>query len=155
MDDVNVRTSTRCPYCRSDTSIERELDPELGAVSLDELETLVRNEWRRRLGPSSYEREHSRTIIRALIVYALAPGSPVREIVARQLIWWELVTLGAWGLSRAAIQREFGELRRAVGDVLTRAGLDRAKVQRLTESIDSQLGKTLQWGEPAPDEAEA
>ncbi len=140
---------TICPSCGEDTGIQRELDQQLGPVSVDELETLVRNEWRRRLGSSSYRRDHSRAIIRALIIYALAPESPVRSAVTQQLIWWELTTLGAWGLNRAAIKHEFREFSRAVLDVLTDAGLDADRSRDLKHRMEQKLDETLDWAEPA------
>ncbi len=144
-----IGQSTTCPFCGLETDIERELDPELGPVSVDELETLVRNEWRHRLGPPAYAREHSRTIIRALIVYALVPESPVRATVLQQLIWWELVTLGAMGMSRESIDREFSELAQAVRNVLGRAGLDGSRASVLAQHIDRKLQQALEWPERA------
>ena len=141
---------TTCPLCRGDTGIERQLDPELGPLSLDEFETLVRNEWRRRLGSRSYTREHSRTIIRALLVYALGPESPVRSTVIKQLIWWKLTTLGAAGLTAAAVRHEFHELTLAVRHVLNDAGVPSERTARLIDAIEAKLRNTLDGRETAP-----
>ena len=141
---------TSCPLCGGDTGIERPLDHELGPLSLDEFETLVRNEWRRRLGPRSYTRDHSRTIIRALLVYALGPESPVRSTVIQQLIWWELTTLGAMGLDAAAVRYEFHELMLAVRHVLKDAGLPSERTARLIGTIEAKLRDILDPTERAP-----
>jgi hypothetical protein len=142
--------ATTCPLCRGDTGIERQLDPELGSLSLDEFETLVRNEWRRRLGSGSYARDHSRTIIRALLVYALSPESPVRSTVIKQLIWWKLTALGAVGLNATAVRNEFTELTLAVRHVLNEAGLPSERTTRLIEAIEVKLRDTLDGRETAP-----
>jgi len=141
---------TMCPLCRGDTGIERQVEPELGSLSLDEFETLVRNEWRRRLGPRSYPRDHSRTIIRALLVYALSPESPVRSTVVKQLIWWKLTALGAVGLNATAVRHEFHELTLAVRRVLNDAGLPSERAALLIDTIEEKLGRTLEGREAAP-----
>lgn len=141
---------TTCPLTGEETGIERTLDPEFRSVSLDELETLVRNEWRHRLGASSYVRSHSRRIIRALLIYALAPESPIREGIVRQLVWWELTRLGAWGLGRAAVMREFQELGGAVRHVLSRARLDPQAAARCSAAANRELRDLLDWPEPEP-----
>jgi len=143
--DQTAATTTQCPFCGEDTGVERAIDPEFGPISLDELETLVRNQWRGRLGATSYDRPHSRRIIRALIVYALAPQSPIRHAVTQQLIWWELTALVGRGLDRAAIDREFRELAHAVREVLVSAGLDGDRVETLTDAIENKLRVTLHW----------
>lgn len=43
-----------CPVCGQATSIRREPDPEDGDLFVTELETMARNEWRARLGRSTY-----------------------------------------------------------------------------------------------------
>jgi hypothetical protein len=146
------KVSTVCPFSGLNTSIERELDPELGAVSLDELETLVRNEWRRRLGASSYRREHSRSVIRALILCTLDPDSPVRSTIAQQLVLWELTKLGTWGMSRVAIMSEFQQLSRALGRALIVAGMDVGRSGDFANTLRRKLDEILQW--PHPDTTE-
>lgn len=41
--------STNCPFCGTDTGIDREIVPGLDPLSLEEFDTLVRREWRRHL----------------------------------------------------------------------------------------------------------
>lgn len=139
-----------CPLCGGDTGIERQLDPELGPLSLNEFETLVRNEWRRRLGSSGYTREQSRAVIRGLLLYALIPDSPVRSKLIQQLIWWELTTLGTLGLDVAAVRHEFRELAPSIHHVLNDAGLPSERTARIVDTIEAKLSDTLHWTEHAP-----
>jgi hypothetical protein len=141
--------ATTCPYCGSETGIERLPEPELGALSLDELETLVRNEWRRRLGPEAYGRQHSRLLIRSLIVFALEPESPVRRAAVAELLWSEIAILEAWGMSRAGIQAELRRLLEAVVDVLERVDLRVDLQWSLVEHIDGVVRQTLRWPDAA------
>lgn len=142
VETTNPRAAA-CPACGGATGLERDLHPDLGPLSLDELETLARNEWRRRLGPQAYARRHSRVLVRALIVYALAPDSPVRQAVVDQLIWWEVAELGSWGLSRHDLRREFVELAAAVRDVLSRAEPEGEGHRTLPERIAARLEVAL------------
>ena len=134
-----------CPFCGSRTGIERASEVELGGRSLDEVETLVRNEWRRRLGPESYGRAHSRQFVRALIVFALLPESPIRGAVVEHFLWREVAWLETWGLSRADIHAEVQGLSVALGDVLLTTDLDFDQCRRLTELVDGKVRKTLTW----------
>lgn len=145
MRKMRSRQAPVCPACGGETGIDRNLDPdrEPGQLTLDELEALARNEWRRRLGPHTYARRHSRALVRALIVHALAPESPVRQAVVDQLIWWEVAELGSWGLSRADLRREFAELTAAVRDVLLRAEPDSDWHRALPERIAGRLEVAL------------
>lgn len=140
--------STTCPLSGRETGLERIPDPEVGAASLDEIETLVRNEWRRRLGPHAYLRDHPLAVVRAVLVYALAPESPVRETVVRQLVLWELATLGGWDLGRAAVRHEFQALAGAVRSGLRQAGVREDQVVRMADAVERKLADVLAWDEP-------
>lgn len=140
--------TTACPLTGRETALERVPDPEFGAVSLDELETLARNEWRRRLGPDAYRREHSSAVVRALLVYALAPESPVREMIVRQLVLWELSALGGWGLGRAAVRHEFQALADAIRSTLYRTTAAEESARRLAEAVELKLAEVVGWDEP-------
>jgi hypothetical protein len=142
--------TTACPFCGSETGIERVAEDELGAQSLDEVETLVRNEWRRRLGPESYRRAHSRPFIRALIVFALSPESPVRGVVVDQLLWGEVALLETWGLNRSAIQAELHDLAEAIRDVLSTTDLAFDRTRGLADLVDQKVRNTLDWPVPPP-----
>lgn len=144
--------STRCPLCGGETGIQRAVDDEFGTVSLDELQTLVRNEWRRRLGRDSYARDHSEVVIRALLVYALAPESAVREVVVRKLVWWELEALGAWGLDRAAVVNEFRSLTGAIRDTLCAVGIEAGLAAEYSSAAERELRDVLDWPDwPEPE----
>jgi hypothetical protein len=141
--EPRTNVSTVCPFSGIDTGIERRPDPELGAVSLDELETLVCNEWRRRLGSSSYPREHSRDLVRGLIQCALQPTSPVRSTETEQRLCSEVTRLRTWGMSRTAILQEFRELSPAVRRVLMVAGLDDRRSRDLAGKLAQRLEEIL------------
>ncbi|NIW36066.1 MAG: hypothetical protein GWN32_05905 [Gemmatimonadetes bacterium] len=118
-------------------------------MSLQEFETLVRNEWRRRLrrrlGKSAYRRRHPRAFIRALIVYALAPDSPVRDRIVDELLWKEVAELEAWGFSRRRIEGELLRLSQAIWDVLSRSDLEFDRSSTLMERIDQKILSALAW----------
>jgi len=141
--------TTTCPISGRETGLERVPDPELGAASLDELETLVRNEWRRRLGPLAYLRDHPPAVVRAVLVYALAPVSPVREAIVRQLVLWELAALGGWGLGRLAVRHEFQTLAGGVRTGLRQAGVPDDQAERMADAVERKLADILGWDEPA------
>ena len=144
-------TRTTCPFCGDETGIPRDIAPELTSLSLDEFETLVRNEWRRRLGnrlgESAYRRQHPRAFIRALIVFALRPESPVRDQVVEELLWREVSELEAWGFSRRHIQGELFRLSQAIWEVLSRTNLEFDRSSTLMERIDEKLHTALGWPE--------
>lgn len=134
--------STHCPACGTETGIEREIEPALGGVALDELEILVRNEWRRRLGPEAYGRLHSRAPIRALIVYALAPDVPLREAVLREALTWELARLAGQGVPLTVGRTDLRELGRAVRATV-RAVAPGAVGRQLSDPIEAILAALL------------
>ncbi len=141
--------ATACPYCGIETGIRREPVPELRSFSMDEFETLVRNEWRRRLskrmGKSAYRREHPREFIRALIVYALQPESPIRNSIVDDMLWKEVAELEAWGFSRRHIQGELFRLSQAIWDVLSQGDLEFDRSSTLMERIDEKVLTVLGW----------
>lgn len=141
--------SANCPFCGTDTGIERQTFPDLGSLSLEEFETLVRNEWRRGLRKrnekGAYRRRHPRKFIRSLILYALAPDSPVRDGVVDQALWAEVAELEVWGSSRRFIQAELLRLSQAIWEVLSRTDLDFDRSVTLMERIDRKLLQALPW----------
>lgn len=141
--------NTHCPYCGVETGIDREPFSDLSSLSLEEFETLVRNEWRRRLGKragrSAYRRRHPRRFIRALIAYALAPESPVRDRVVDDLLWGEVAEMEVWGFSRRLIQAELLRLSQAIWEVLSRTDLDFDHSVTLMQRIDAKVLRTLSW----------
>jgi hypothetical protein len=139
--------SSTCPACGTSTAATRTLEPGLGGLSLDELETLARNEWRRRLGRDAYRRPHRRRFVRSLLVYALAPESPVRRSVLEDALWDEVAALEVWGLSRRAAEVELYRLARALWEVLERTDLDEERRRELMVRMDDRLRAELGWPE--------
>lgn len=141
--------SGSCPFCGVDTGIERQPVPDLGSLSLEEFETLVRNEWRRRLRrrdeSGAYRRRHPRKFIRSLILYALAPDSPVRNAIVDQALSEEFAELEVWGPSRRFIQAELLRLSQAVWEVLSRADIEFDRSVTLMERIDRKILQALPW----------
>ena len=108
----------------------------LGDFSVDEVESLVCVEW---LGARSYSRPHSRRLVRALIAYALAPDSPVRDYIVERYVHLELLMQGTYGMSRPAILNEFSTLARAVRSVVAEIGA----WPKLADRIDARLQESL------------
>jgi len=147
-----VSATTVCPHCGTATPFPREPDPELGGVSFEEFEVLVRNEWRQRLGSQAYERVHSRRLIRAVAVLALEPWSPIRTLIVERLLWQELVRWGEAGLCRADVERELDELGAALGHQLriTRGNTDttRQAIARVRARLAAVLQQPTKEVEP-------
>jgi len=139
-------TSTlACPYCGTDTPIAREPEPGLGTLSIDEAEVLVRNEWRRLLGPAAYVHAHSPALVRALLVYALRPESPVRSHVAGVLLYRELTKFGATGATRASIQTQLAMLPTALTRVLRASGMDARRREQIVTPLTAKVREMLGW----------
>jgi len=134
-----------CPYCGTDTPIARAPEPELGTLSIDEAEVLVRNEWRRLLGPAAYVHAQSPALVRALLVYALRPESPVRSHVAGVLLYRELMKFGAMGATQASIQMQLTMLPVALTGVLRASGLDARRRERIVAPLTAKVRETLGW----------
>jgi len=121
----NSEQRTQCPHCGSDTGIKRGAPADLSVgLTLSEFETLVRNEWRRRLGPEAYDRSHSGRIIRDLVDLI---GDTDDEIHPRQIedgVALVMADLRSEGMGRQALMREIAKLRHAVRTVLKNAGAD-------------------------------
>lgn len=141
--------ATTCPFCGTATSVRRQPEPEIGSLALDEFETIVRGEWRRRVrrreGPRAYRRPHPRALIRALIVYALQPDSPVRGTAVDELLWSQIAILETWGLNRRQIRAELLRLSQAIWDVLSRTELEFDRSRTLMEQIDRKLLEVPGW----------
>lgn len=138
-----MAANTVCPASGLDTGIARDADAELGGLAPDELDTLIRNEWRRRLGPAAYARPQSRALIRALIVYSLAPESPVRRQAADWLLLREMAVWGAFGLTRDGILRELQMLLEAISAVLTQRSSLGGEVDDLVERIAQKVRQCI------------
>jgi len=136
---------TVCVACGSETSVQRQFPyPELGGVSVDEVETMVGNEWRHAFGRAAHDRSHQDRLVRALIAYALAPESPVRDLIAERRIHLGILMLGGHGLGREAIVAEFAALSQAARKVLGRI-VDRGRATQLVDRINGKLQDVLRW----------
>lgn len=135
---------TRCPHCGSETGIHRGTPADLSVgLTLSEFETLVRNEWRRRLGPEAYDRSHSGKIIRALVSLL---GETDEEVLPEQIedgVALVMADLRSEGMGRQALLREIAKLRHAVRSVLRKTGADFVTagdyVSRARDVLDDSL----------------
>jgi len=145
-----------CPFCGTDTGLARQPEPGLGTLSIDEFETLVRGEWRLRLGAGAYDRAHSVGLVRALLVYGLEPRSPVRRLIVDHLLYRELTKYGMSGACQREIRRELRVLLEAVDAVLRVSGVTAARAEAFVTALVDQLRCALGWWivPPEPDAAE-
>jgi YHS domain-containing protein len=134
-----------CPACETPVPSIDPAPPILGRLTMAEFATLVRQEWRRRLGRRAYTRHHSSRLIRALALHALRPESPVASISLEEELGLEVARLRADGLNRPQVQRELYHLARAAGKVLMRAGLTARQTAGMTETLDRTLLTLLDW----------
>lgn len=137
----------RCPACGTASSVNRDEDPGIGALSMDELEALARSEWRRSLGQEAYRRPHRRRFVRSLLTFALAPESPIRRSVLDDALWDEIAALEVWGLNRREAEVELHRLTRALWSVLARTGIPEARRRELVRRMDDWLRAELEWPE--------
>jgi hypothetical protein len=137
----------RCPACGTDTAVERSAEPEIGGLSVDEVETLARNEWRRRVGPEAYRRPHRREFVRSLLVFSLNPESPVRRLVLEEALWEEVASLEAWGLSRRDAEVELYRLAHALWTVLEKTEMSEDRRRELMLRMDDRIRAELGWPE--------
>ena len=140
----NGQDNTKCPHCGSETGIHRGAPAALPvSLTLSEFETLVRNEWRRRLGPEAYDRSHSSEIIRNLTTLLEETGGEISLDQIEEGIELVLADLRVEGKGRRALLREIAKLRHAVRTVLRKAGADFVTssefVARAREVLDDGL----------------
>lgn len=126
----------------------RDVDGTIGGLGWTELDTLVRNEWRKRLGPAAYERPHSCSFIRAAIEYALPPDGPdgiAAEEPFREAIWAEVALMEVWGLSRRSAEVELYRLTQAIAAVLQSTTLSGSRQREMAERFHRRLRAVLEW----------
>lgn len=129
---ADARPSGSCPHCRTATTTPRDGGPSvIGSLNMDEIQTLTRNEWRRRLGSEALHRRHSEWFIRALAVLAVQPHSPIIRGQVEAGVWEAVADLRAEGGGRAAAKREFWALTLAMRDVLVDAGMEPERAQQV------------------------
>lgn len=137
-------TENRCPHCGSETDIVREGGSTLpGGLHPHEFEILVRNEWRRKIGPDGYDRWHGVRLVRILArIASESPSSSLGIDLEREL--HQLVAdLAARGEGRLAVRREVRRLVHAMRRVLLDAGADGAAVESFVASAHRALQRTL------------
>lgn len=137
-----------CPHCGTQTTIPRGDASTLpGGLHLHEFEILVRNEWRRRLGPEAYDRTHEARIVRTLANVATAADGE-REAEIRDEVDQMVADIAAVGRGRAAVRREVGELLRAMDRVFTNANAHTTATKPLIASarrvLEGALGYPLE-----------
>jgi len=145
LEDGLDEESTACPFCGTETSVERVGTAELGSLSIEELETMVRNEWRRVLGKETYRRPHPRSLVRALIQHARAPDNSDRRRMAEDELWAEIATLETWGLSRQFMRSELLALTQATLNVLEETAISFEGAQSILAWIETFVDETLGW----------
>lgn len=122
--EVVRRIDRTCPHCGEETQIFRSTGPLLaGGLRLDEFQVLVRNEWRRRLGPGAYGRAHSDEIVRVLVLLASAPESVTLRAQLEDEVWSAVADILATGGGRQAVRHEMAGLLHAIRSVLRDAGV--------------------------------
>lgn len=134
-----------CPYCHEPTLAERGPGGGVEGIRIHELEVLVRNEWRRRLGPESYHRRHPAGLIRGVALCVLHPGSRVIEDELEARMWDEVAELLADAKNRKEIQNELGELVMALRAVLKDNGVSWRRILDLTDPVRMKIEAALGW----------
>lgn len=125
------RIDTTCPRCHHETQVFRSTGPLVeGGLRLDEFQVLVRNEWRRRLGPDAYGRAHSDQIARLLVLLASNPDSAALRERLKDQVWLAVADIHATGGGRQEVRREMAKLLQAIRAVLKEAGVDVEKACR-------------------------
>lgn len=140
---------TRCPYCGSETTMARTLDPLLGGhLSLEEFEVLVRGEWRRVLGRAAYDRVHEARLARSLVALAAEPDSEAAHASLRAGLDQVVADLASTGAGRDAVRGEIHALFLAMYNVLTRAGAstERSAALRVASerAVEMALGYSME-----------
>jgi len=139
---------TLCPHCGTATAVSRGGGPILpGGLYLHEFEILVRNEWRRRLGPEAYDRAHEARIVRTLAGLVAARDSG-HDAELRDEVDQMVADIAAVGRGRGGVRREAGELLRAMESVFTKVDAHTAATKPIIASarraIESALGYSLE-----------
>lgn len=127
----------RCPGCGGHARSDSAPQPELGALSMDEAEILVRNEWRRRLGHARYPALHPRSVIRWTLRAVLRPEDDRLHRTAARALLAEVARSG--GTTEIDPQRELGHLIDAVQSVIPTAGRGPERIEAVRRRISACL----------------
>lgn len=131
-----ARIERRCAVCGDAALVGVTDEQHIGRRTIDECVALVRAEWRHRLGHRAYAREHPARLIRTVLVYALVPDSPVRQIAIQEELILEVARLRADGLSRAQMRRELYHLFHAAAKVVAGSDLEPVSAAEMVEALD-------------------
>lgn len=147
MSDRNLGTT--CPHCGTETGIPRGAPDDLPVdLTYEELATLTRSEWRKRLGPQSYVRTHRAQVIKTLAALARDPDSTeLADDLDRglSLIIAELRMEGAgWG----AVRHEAAKLIHALRRVFRGAGANSVTTEAFVEPARAALDRLLALPSP-------
>lgn len=134
-----------CPACGDETAVTRDGDEAIGGLRWTELDTLVRNEWRRRLGATAYARPHSRRFIRTAIEWAMTPDDFAVDDAFRDALWSQIAVMEVWGLGRRSAEVELYRLTQAIAVVLERSTLSGSRQRELAERFHRRLCDVLEW----------
>lgn len=109
-----------CPACGSGTRVGSHPADGLGNLSAEEIETLVRNEWRRRLGRRRYAGVHPRAAVRWSLLAVLRPEEDQAPLAVAAALRAEAVRHRGSGPFDAEV--ELDNLMQALATVLRLAG---------------------------------
>lgn len=139
-----------CPHCHRETEIPRSAGPVVaGGLRLEEFQALVRNEWRRRLGPESYGRAHSDRIAGALALFASNPDSAALRERLEEEVWCAAADILATGAGRKEVRREMAKLLHAIRAVLGDRGVDvRTACETYLEPGRAVIAEILDYPDP-------
>lgn len=115
---------------------------------MHEFEVLVRNEWRRRLGPKAYRRAHPRGIVRALASIAEDSAAAKHRTRLEQEIVEVISDLRAEGAGRSEVRRELAKLVQGMRAVLRRADVDSEVAESFVAPARDAVEETLAYPSP-------
>ena len=115
-----MATERPCPTCGGRTRAHPGAEDGLGDLSAEEIETLVRNEWRRRLGRRRYAGVHPRAAVRWSLLAVLRPEEDRAPLAVARALGAEAVRDRAGGHFDA--EGELDHLMQALAAVLALAG---------------------------------
>lgn len=117
--------------------------PRVGPVTLDQLERLVVQEWRRRLGSDGVRRLQARILERGLLSLAVATPDDHHDIEVALAA--EVARLRAPGLEGQRVMTELLALPEAICAALERVGVDRPRAAAMMRSIRTSVNEVTEW----------
>ncbi len=139
-----------CMGCGQEAQAPVSSDNLMERRTIEEIERFVRGRWRKRLGRRAYRRDHPRALIRAFLVYALQPLSPVRRHIVEVGLDLAVANLRAAGLNRQQVTRGFNVLSRAMREALDASGLPPDRARLMADLVENRLAAYQHAGVPGP-----